>query len=110
MANFMIGDNGWVGSAANDTVFAFALNNDEVISTASAGAGIDTLALSPISSYAVWHIESIPDFEVIRLGGAASYLYLGSQSVAVIGDSRNYEKVYLGTGAVTCANIDEVYT
>jgi hypothetical protein len=121
-ANFTltVGADTVVGGAEDDTVIGTAgtLNLGDSL---TGGAGIDTLALVGGGTYHVDQLASFTGFELIRLISPASqdYLYagidlwLGSQSVAVIGEpTRGLGplRVYLGSGAVACGGITDVYS
>jgi hypothetical protein len=59
-------------------------------------------------------LATFAGFEVIRFNDwVYGNLFLGSQSLAVIGDGLTWEgvqQVYLGSGAVTCVGIDVIYS
>ena len=91
-----------VGGAADDTVngTAATLNAGDSL---TGGAGTDTLALYGDGEFRVDQLATFTGFESITLNNGTGYganLYLGSQSVAVIGEPAA-DRVYLGSGAVT---------
>ena len=94
-----------VGGAADDTVngTAATLNAGDSL---TGGAGTDTLALYGTGEFRVDQLATFTGFESITLNNGSGYgahLYLGSQSVAVIGavGPATELRVYLGSGAVT---------
>ena len=85
------------------------------------GAGTDTLVLCTDiaggkgdgGTFQVDQLATFTGFEVIRFNrDVYGDLFLGSQSLAVIGDGETWyaQQVYLGSGAVTCVGIDVVYS
>ena len=115
------------GTAANDTVYGTGLSPFSVAATLNSGdsltggAGTDTLVLSGGGTFRVDQLATFSGFEIIRLNNVASStdLYLGSQSVAVIGvgaiphegvDRSDAMRVFVGSGAVTCGGTNFVYS
>src|SRR6476620_11282926 len=102
MADFTLttGSDNVTGTDANDTVYATSspylmgtLNSGDSL---TGGAGTDTLALTGGNSFSVDQLATFTGFEVIRYNpsGYGTDLFLGSQSLVVIGEGYYGHNVY----------------